>query len=127
MGGCPVVQKVIELVTALTAHMRTCLLRNATTLREREWAHCLWLSQGQRSTQPKLITSWCIRLSNFAKAAGIVVSEADYTECIRSNPNSTNRIKKLVRPGAPWLLTPHQFRRTLAFLRSKTDWVMLSQ
>ncbi len=115
----PVVQKVIELVTALTAHMRTCLLRNATTLREREWAHCLWLSQGQRSTQPKLITSWCIRLSNFAKAAGIVVSEADYTECIRSNPNSTNRIKKLVRPGAPWLLTPHQFRRTLAFFTIK--------
>lgn len=115
----PVVEKAVALACALTAHLRRYLHQHASTPQEHHWADCLWLSQGQRSSLPKRISSWRLRLSNFARNAGVVITEKDYEECLRSNPNSLNRIKRFVQVGGPWLLTPHQFRRTLAWFAIK--------
>lgn len=115
----PAVKKVIELVSALTAHLRSILLQNAKTHRETELAKCLWLSQGQRSTPPKRISCWSMRLTNYSKYVGAIISEKDHAECLDSNPNSTERVKKFVHVGKHWALSPHQFRRTLAFFTIK--------
>lgn len=111
----PVVEKAIALASALTAHQRQYLHQQASTTQEHQWADCLWLSQGQRSTPPKRISSWGLRLSNFARNAGAIITREDYEECLRANPNSTNRIKQFVQAGRYWRLSPHQFRRTLAW------------
>lgn len=115
----PIVQKVIELVTALTEHLRIQILKHATTVREKSLAQSLWLSQGQRSTKPKRISNWTLRLANYSQLAGLKVTQEDYLECQRANPNSQERIKKNVQTGGYWKLSPHQFRRTLAFFTIK--------
>ncbi|WP_312268452.1 hypothetical protein [Pseudescherichia sp.] len=115
----PIVQKVIQLVVALTEHLRTQILEHAVTAREKELAQSLWLSQGQRSTQPKRISNWTLRLANYSKLAGLYVSQEDYDECLRANPNSNERIRNHVEIGKCWKLSPHQFRRTLAFFAIK--------
>lgn len=115
----PIVQKVIELVTALTEHMRVQLLAEATTAREKSLAQSLWLSQGQRSAKPGHISNWTLRLANYSRLAGLTVTQEDYLECLRANPNSRERIKKNVQTGKYWKLSPHQFRRTLAFFTIK--------
>ncbi|EAB1843905.1 hypothetical protein EG720_13680 [Salmonella enterica] len=115
----PIVQKAVEVMSALTKHLREYLLQDASTARDKELAQCLWLSQGQRSTQPKRISCWALRLTNFSKYSGAIVSEKDYAECLRSNPNSQEKIKNHVHIGKHWALSPHQFRRTLAFFTIK--------
>ncbi|WP_432224925.1 hypothetical protein [Enterobacter wuhouensis] len=115
----PIVQKVVELVTALTGHLRVKILNNATTVREKALAQSLWLSQGQRSTKPKHISNWTLRLANYSQLVGLKVTDEDYQECLRANPNSQERIKKNVQTGKYWKLSPHQFRRTLAFFTIK--------
>ncbi|EQA1122247.1 hypothetical protein AT523_004556, partial [Escherichia coli] len=115
----PIVQKVIELVAALSEHLRTQLQEHAVTAREKELAHSLWLSQGQRSTQPKRVANWNLRLADYSRLAGLHVSQEDYDECLRANPNSQERIRNHVQIGKCWKLSPHQFRRTLAFFTIK--------
>ena len=115
----PIVQKAVELMSVLTKHLREFLLQEALTERDKELAQCLWLSQGQRSTDPKRISCWILRLRNFSKYAGAIVSEKDYAECLRANPNSQEKIKNHVHVGIHWKLSPHQFRRTLAFFTIK--------
>lgn len=115
----PVVKKAVELIADLTSHLRNMLRQRARTVREKELAECLWLSQGRRSTIPKLISGWTLRFDNYIKHVGLIVSEDDYRECLRTNPNSTNKISRFVQIGKYWRLTPHQFRRTLAFFTIK--------
>lgn len=115
----PILQKVIKLVAALTEHLRTQILEHAVTTRDKELARSLWLSQGQRSTQPKRISNWTLRLANYSKLAGLLVNQEDYEECLRANPYSKERIRNHVKVGKYWKLSPHQFRRTLAFFTIK--------
>lgn len=115
----PIVQKVIELVAALTEHLRTQILESATTAREIALGRSLWLSQGQRSTLPKRISCWTLRLANYSRLAGLYVTQEDYDDCLRANPNSRERIKNHVHTGKYWKLSPHQFRRTLAYFTIK--------
>lgn len=115
----PIVQKVIQLVTALTEHLRTQILESATTAREKALGRSLWLSQGQRSTLPKRISCWSLRLANYSRLAGLYVTQEDYDDCLRANPNSRERIKNHVQTGKCWKLSPHQFRRTLAYFTIK--------
>lgn len=115
----PIVEKVIQLVTALTEHLRTQILMHAKTSREKSLAQSLWLSQGQRSTKPKRISNWNIRLISYSRIVGLKVTEEDYQECLRANPNSQQRINKNVQVGRYWKLSPHQFRRTLAYFTIK--------
>ncbi len=115
----PIVQKVIKLVAALTEHLRTQILASATTVREKSLGSSLWLSQGQRSTEPKRISSWTLRLANYSRLAGLIVTQEDYDDCLRANPNSRERIKQHVQTGRHWKLSPHQFRRTLAYFTIK--------
>jgi hypothetical protein len=115
----PIVQKVIALVAALTEHLRTQIQAFATTAREKALGKSLWLSQGQRSTEPKRISGWTLRLANYSRLAGLYVTQQDYDECLRANPNSRERIKMHVQTGKCWKLSPHQFRRTLAYFTIK--------
>ncbi|MFQ3395331.1 hypothetical protein P9477_17925 [Enterobacter mori] len=115
----PIVQKVIQLVAAMTEHLRTLILTHATTAREKALAQSLWLTQGQRSTKPKRISNWTLRLANYSQLAGLRITQEDYEQCLRDNPNSQERIKRNVHTGKYWKLTPHQFRRTLAFFTIK--------
>lgn len=115
----PIVQKVIKLVAALTEHLRMKILTHATTSREKALAQSLWLSQGQRSTKPKQISNWTLRLANYSQLVGLIVTQEDYQECLRANPHSQERIKKNVQTGRYWKLSPHQFRRTLAHFTIK--------
>ncbi|MEH3481099.1 MULTISPECIES: hypothetical protein [Enterobacter] len=115
----PIVQKVISLVAALTEHLRTHILAHATTEREKALAHSLWLSLGRRSSKPKRIANWTLRLADYSRLVGLRITQEDYEQCVRDNPNSYERIKRNVLIGKYWKLSPHQFRRTLAFFTIK--------
>ncbi|MEZ8607000.1 hypothetical protein AB6D06_07230 [Vibrio sp. 10N.239.311.G01] len=80
-----------------------------------KYNNTLWVSQTYRSRPPILILDWNERLKRFCKQFGFIVTSEDYQECITSNPNSIERVKKYVKVGQPWYITTHQFRRTLAF------------
>ncbi|EMK6583032.1 hypothetical protein ACEV76_21335 [Vibrio parahaemolyticus] len=100
----------IDLMTILTKRWR-----NETVYPDEKYADSLWVNQGARSVQPRVITNWNLRLKRFCKQFGFLVTEDDYQECLASNPRSLDRIKTLVIPGKPWPMSTHQFRRTLAF------------
>ncbi|MDH5925107.1 hypothetical protein L8S13_02260 [Vibrio lentus] len=100
----------IELMTTLTDRWR-----QEIVYPDKKYANSLWVNQTYRSKPPALIIRWNDRLQHFCKQFDFVVAEADYQDCLDSNPNSHEKVKKTVQVGKPWRLTTHQFRRTLAF------------
>lgn len=100
----------IELMATLTEHWRT-----AVSYPDIKYADTLWIKQMHRSKAPTLIGNWSLRLKYFCKHFDFTVNESDYQECLESNPQSLTRVKEYVKVGLPWPLSPHQFRRTLAF------------
>ncbi|CAM3055599.1 MULTISPECIES: hypothetical protein [Gammaproteobacteria] len=100
----------IELMSTLTERWRS-----EVVYPNDKYTDSIWLNHTYRSKSPVLITDWSSRLQRFCRQFGMVVSEEDYQECLESNPRSLERIKESVTVGQPWPLTPHQFRRTLAF------------
>ncbi len=100
----------IELMTVLTENWR-----KDVNYPNEKYANTLWVNQYKRSIPPVLINNWSERLKRFCRQFDFSVTEADYQECLMSNPRSLVRVKEDVVPGQPWPLTPHQFRRTLAF------------
>ncbi|GAD32468.1 conserved hypothetical protein [Photobacterium leiognathi lrivu.4.1] len=100
----------IELMTAITTRWR-----QETDYPDKKYENTLWVSQKIRSKAPVLIADWNARLKGFCKQFGFIVTEEDYQECLDSNPKSHEKVKKQVIVGEPWPMTPHQFRRTLAF------------
>ncbi|WP_407161150.1 hypothetical protein [Aeromonas caviae] len=100
----------IELMTVLTENWR-----KDVNYPNEKYANTLWVNQYKRSRPPVLINNWSERLKRFCRQFDFSVTEADYQECLMSNPRSLVRVKEDVVPGKPWPLTPHQFRRTLAF------------
>ena len=100
----------IELMTVLTENWR-----KDVNYPNEKYANTLWVNQYKRSRPPVLINNWSERLKRFCRQFDFSVTEADYQECLMSNPRSLVRVKEDVVPGQPWPLTPHQFRRTLAF------------
>lgn len=100
----------IELMSTLTKRWRS-----EVTYPDSKYTDSIWLNQAYRSKNPVLITGWSPRLQRFCQQFNMVVSEEDYQECLKSNPRSLKRIEESVAVGQPWPLTPHQFRRTLAF------------
>ncbi|MGI2145061.1 hypothetical protein [Shewanella frigidimarina] len=103
-------QTAIELMSTLTERWRS-----EVTYPDEKYLNSLWVNQMYRSKAPVLIDGWNARLKRFCQQFGFVVSEADYYECQESNPQSQEKIKKLIKVGQPWPLGTHQFRRTLAF------------
>ncbi|MBS4718039.1 hypothetical protein J4G66_19010 [Aeromonas dhakensis] len=100
----------IELMATLTEHWR-----RAVSYPDEKYANTLWVKQQHRSKAPTLIFSWPHRLKVFCKNFDFTVNESDYKECLEYNPRSLTRVKATVIVGQPWPLSPHQFRRTLAF------------
>lgn len=100
----------IELMTVLTENWR-----KDVNYPNEKYANTLWVNQYKRSIPPVLINNWSERLKRFCRQFDFSVTEADYQECLMSNPRSLVRVKEDVVPGQAWPLTPHQFRRTLAF------------
>jgi hypothetical protein len=100
----------IDLMTVLTKRWR-----DEATYPDKTYTNTLWLTQKNRSKPPKLISRWNVRMLQFCKQHGFVVTEEDFQECLESNPRSTERVRENVIVGQPWRLTTHQFRRTLAF------------
>jgi len=100
----------IELMTTLTENWR-----KDVSYPDEKYTNTLWVNQNQRSKPPVLISNWSERLNRFCRQFDFTVTEADYQECLESNPRSLERVKKDVIPGQPWPLSPHQLRRTLAF------------
>ncbi|EGR3963258.1 hypothetical protein DDM91_15555 [Vibrio cholerae] len=100
----------IKLMTILTKNWR-----KETSYPDPKYINSLWLNQGARSKPPKLITHWNERLQLFCKQLGFNVTQKDYQDCLESNPRSLERVHNDVTVGAPWPLSTHQFRRTLAF------------
>ncbi|HCG5511393.1 TPA: hypothetical protein NJ005_004410 [Vibrio parahaemolyticus] len=100
----------IDLMTALTKRWR-----QETIYPDPKYTDSLWLNQGARSEPPKLITAWNKRLQSFCRQLNLTVTEEDYQECLESNPQSLEKVKKTVVVDKPWYFTTHQFRRTLAF------------
>ncbi|MEZ9916780.1 hypothetical protein BCU49_000235 [Vibrio breoganii] len=100
----------IELMTALTDKWR-----QQAIYPDKKYTNTLWVNQMARSKPPVLITKWDSRLNRFCKQFDLIVTEEDYQECLDSNPRSHDKINKFIKVGKPWHLTPHQFRRTLAF------------
>jgi hypothetical protein len=100
----------IELMTTLTDNWR-----QQATYPDKKYTNSLWVNQTARSKPPTLITKWDERFQQFCQHFDFIVTEEDYQKCLDSNPKSHERIKKYINVGKPWHLTPHQFRRTLAF------------
>lgn len=100
----------IELMTTLTEKWR-----QEVDYPDKKYANSLWVNQGARSKVPKLISDWNLRLKRFCKHFNFIVTEEDYQECLDSNPKSHEKVEKQVIVGKPWLMTTHQFRRSLAF------------
>ncbi|MGZ9899805.1 site-specific integrase [Shewanella gaetbuli] len=80
-----------------------------------KYVNSLWVHRPHRSKPPTLVGHWPHRLKLFCSHFHFTVTIEDYQECIKSNPNSLERIKHDVKVGQPWPLSSHQFRRTLAF------------
>lgn len=112
--AAPIAEKAIQLAATLTLEWRSQLQRENISFH-----NLLWLNHTARSKPPVSISDWNKRLQRFCKQFGLIVTEADYRECVESNPNSQARVKKDVVVGKPWKLTPHQFRRSLAFYTIK--------
>lgn len=110
----PIVEKAIELASTLTKAWR-----EQVAYPDNRYTNTLWCNHTVRSKPPVLIERWAPRLQRFCKQFGFVVTKKDYQECVESNPDSLNRIKKSIAIGQPWPLTPHQFRRSLAFYTIK--------
>lgn len=89
--------------------------RQETKYPSEKYANSIWLNQIYRSTPPVLITGWNKRLMRFCTHFNFIVTESYFQECFDSNPNSQEKIRKIVKVGKPWPLKTHQFRRTLAF------------
>ena len=100
----------IELMSTLTEN-----LRKDVIYPDIKYTNTLWVSQFKRSWPPILVTRWNERLKIFCRQFNFVVTQADYQECLESNPRSTARVKHTVKVGQPWSFSTHQFRRTLAF------------
>jgi hypothetical protein len=100
----------IELMTVLTDRCR-----QQATYPDKKYANTLWINQTARSKAPILITNWNLRLKRFCKQMGFIVTEEDHQECLDSNPQSHEKVKKQVIVGEAWPMATHQFRRTLAF------------
>ncbi|RTP93724.1 hypothetical protein EKN38_25195 [Enterobacter sp. WCHEn045836] len=105
----PVSGKAIQLVSVLTESWR-----NEYNLCSGNPTQVIWLSRIRRS-RPPAFSNWHNRLRNFCKQFNIKVTESDYQECMDSNPNSFRKIQKTIKQGELWPLSPHQFRRSLAF------------
>ncbi|MFS1904035.1 hypothetical protein BCU43_022500 [Vibrio lentus] len=112
--AAPIAKKAIELVSTLTKEWRMKLKEEGST-----FSDTVWCNQGHRSKLPVLITSWPDRLKQFCKQFGFIVTQEDYQECLDSNPNSLDTVKENIIAGKPWPLSPHQFRRSLAFYTIK--------
>lgn len=100
----------IELISALSKRWR-----QEAEYPDEKYTNSIWLNQIHRSKPPLLISNWNQRLKRFCTQFEFTVTEADYQECLDSNPKSQEKIKKAVKVGKPWPLMTHQFRRTLAF------------
>lgn len=100
----------IELMTALTEDWRKDIRYPNS-----KYSHSLWINLHYRSRPPVLIENWNPRLRNFCRQFNFTVTEADYQECLDSNPRSLKHLKENIKLGQPWPLAPHQLRRTLAF------------
>lgn len=112
--AAPIVKKAIELAASLTEIFRKSLIND-----DPETAPPLWLSQSIFRKPPVIICDWNDRLRRFCRFFNLVVTEADYQECIESNPNSLEKVRNTIFIGQPWLLVSHQFRRSLAFYTIK--------
>lgn len=106
----PIAEQAIALATALTQNWR-----KNVDYPDKKHANTLWCNQLHRSKPPVIITKWNQKLQQFCQHFNFVVTEEDYQECIDCNHRSLERIKKSVTVGAPWPMSTHQFRRTLAF------------
>ncbi|MCS6159817.1 hypothetical protein G3497_08475 [Shewanella baltica] len=112
--AAPIAQKAIELAAGLTQQLREMLSTSSETL-----IKTLWLSQMFRNKPPTIICDWNERLRRFCQQFNFVVTQADYQECLKSNPLSQAKIDKTIQIGKAWPLTSHQFRRSLAFYTIK--------
>ncbi|EMI4516310.1 hypothetical protein V6560_003880 [Vibrio parahaemolyticus] len=106
----PAAEQAIELASTLTKQWR-----NDVNYPDDNYTGTLWVNRIARSKPPIVIADWNARLRRFCKHFNFTVTEEDYKECLDSNPNSQERIKKYVKVGQIWLISTHQFRRTLAF------------
>lgn len=100
----------IELIATITKRWR-----RETEYPDKEYSNSVWVNQIFRSRPPVLITNWSERLKRFCAHYGFIITDADYQECLDSNPNAQEKVKRTVQVGKPWPLASHQFRRTLAF------------
>ncbi|RWU08865.1 hypothetical protein EGC76_10995 [Pseudidiomarina gelatinasegens] len=119
----PVVEKAIDLATALSSSSREQLLVIAAHTANNgqrdeliKISSNLWLSQHQRKNLPILISrsKWNDRLRKFSMLAGTKVTEASIAETRRLNPRDNGAIDNKIEIGKPWPLITHQFRRTFA-------------
>ncbi len=100
----------IELMTTLTERWR-----QEVMYPDKKYNNSLWVNQTYRSKSPIFITNWNRRLQRFCEQFNFIVTEEDYQDCLDSNPQSHEKIKKTIQVGQPWCMTTHQFRRSLAF------------
>ncbi|PTP25956.1 hypothetical protein CWO07_21010 [Vibrio splendidus] len=100
----------IEVMAELTGRWR-----KEVVYPDKKYTNALWVNQSARSKPPVLITDWNRRLKQFCKQFKFILNEDDYQECLDSNPQSLEKIKKTIKVGQPWPMSTHQFRRTLAF------------
>ncbi|MCE2595860.1 hypothetical protein [Motilimonas cestriensis] len=112
--AAPIAKKAIELAASLTQEWRDYLTKNSN-----KYKGTLWVNNIYRSRSPVVISDWPNRLKRFCKQFNIKVTEANYEECIESNPQSKDLINKYIKIGEPWHLTSHQFRRSLAYYMIK--------
>lgn len=110
----PIAEKAISLVSTLTESWR-----KKVAYPDNGYDNTVWCNQYYRYKDPILITTWNKRLQRFCKQFGLIVTKEDFKECMDSNPNSLDKIKKDVVVGEPWPLSTHQFRRSLAFYTIK--------
>jgi hypothetical protein len=106
----PIAKQAIELASTLTKNWRS-----KAEYPDDKYTNTLWVNQSYRSHTPKIITTWSERLTRFCEQFNFVVTEEDYQESLDCNPRSIERVKAQVIVGQPWYMTPHQFRRSLAF------------
>lgn len=122
----PIVEKAIELATAITTSQREQLRILADIAQKRaeqgkadeyqKAVDSLWLSQDNRGNPPIVIqrSQWNHRLARFAQRVDAVISQNDLAECRSINPQDNGAIDTKVVVDQPWPLTSHQFRRTFA-------------
>ncbi|WP_210441884.1 hypothetical protein [Vibrio crassostreae] len=106
----PISKNAIELASTLTKKWR-----DIADYPDEKYVGSIWVNQSARGKDPSLISNWNARLKAFCEQFNFVVTEGDYQDCLTSNPHSSERIKKYIAIGQPWLATTHQFRRTLAY------------